>query len=89
MLKATDTDYAPWLIVKSDDKRRARLSCISKILELVPFKKMPRSRVKLPRRSTKQPIRRSGVLEGKKVGFGNILRTMNGTQAHSFVLLGF
>jgi hypothetical protein len=35
MLKATDTNYASWLIVKSDDKRRARLNCISKILELV------------------------------------------------------
>jgi polyphosphate kinase 2 (PPK2 family) len=53
ILKATDTDYAPWLIVESDDKRRGRLNCISKILELVPHKKTPRPKVKLPKRSTK------------------------------------
>ncbi len=33
MLKATDVDYAPWHIVRSDDKRRARLNCISQLLE--------------------------------------------------------
>ncbi len=53
MLKATDTDYAPWHLVRSDDKRRARLNCISKLLDLIPYKKVPRPKVKLPKRSSK------------------------------------
>jgi len=53
MLKATDTDNAPWHIVKSDDKRRARLNCISAMLGLIPYKKIKRAKVKLPKRSNK------------------------------------
>lgn len=53
MLKATDVDYAPWHIVRSDDKRRGRLNCIAQILELFPYKKISRPEVKLPRRSTR------------------------------------
>ena len=53
MLKATDTDYAPWHIVRSDDKRRGRLNCISQILKLIPHKKVARPLVKLPKRSRK------------------------------------
>lgn len=53
MLKATDKDYAPWHIVRSDDKRRGRLNCISQILKLIPYKKVVRSLVKLPKRSRK------------------------------------
>ena len=65
MLKATDTDYAPWLIVQSDDKRRGRLNCISKILELVPYKKTPRPKVKLPKRSTKRNYDDQSSLKGR------------------------
>jgi polyphosphate kinase len=53
MLKATNTKFAPWHIVRSDDKRRARLNCISHILKTVPVGKAPRSKVKLPKRSNK------------------------------------
>jgi polyphosphate kinase 2 len=53
MLKATDTKYAPWFILRSDDKRRARLNCIAHLLELIPYKKVPRDRIRLPKRSTK------------------------------------
>lgn len=53
MLKATDTKHAPWYIVRSDDKRRARLNCISHILSQIPHKKAPRAEVKLPRRQRK------------------------------------
>ena len=53
MFKATDTDHAPWHIVRSDDKRRARLNCISQMLKLMPYKKASRPKVKLPKRSTK------------------------------------
>src|SRR5499425_823454 len=51
MLKATDTKHAPWYIVRSDDKKRARLNCISHLLKLIPYKKVPREKVKLPKRS--------------------------------------
>jgi polyphosphate kinase 2 len=53
MLAATDTDSAPWYIVRSDDKKRARLNCISHLLSLVPYEKVRREKVKLPKRSEK------------------------------------
>jgi polyphosphate kinase len=54
MLKATDTKFAPWHILRSDDKRRARLNCISHILSMIPYEKVPREKVKLPNRSKKR-----------------------------------
>ena len=50
MFKATDTPFAPWSVVRSDDKRRARLNIISHLLANVPYKKAPREKVKLPKR---------------------------------------
>lgn len=50
MLQATDISYAPWYIVNADDKRRARLNCISHLLSLIPYKEIPRAPVKLPKR---------------------------------------
>ena len=53
MLKATDSKHAPWSIVRTDDKRRGRLNCISHILSAIPHKKVRRPKVKLPSRSHK------------------------------------
>jgi polyphosphate kinase 2 len=53
MLKATDSKHAPWYILRSDDKKRARLNCLAHILNLIPYKKVPREKVKLPKRSMK------------------------------------
>ena len=53
MLKTTDSRQAPWHVVHSDDKRRARLNCISHILSLIPYKKIHHKKVKLPKRSNK------------------------------------
>jgi polyphosphate kinase 2 len=53
MLKKTDTKFAPWYIVRSDDKRAARLNTIAHILSKIPHKKLPAPKVKLPGRSTK------------------------------------
>jgi polyphosphate kinase 2 len=50
MFKATDTDHAPWHIVRSNDKRKARLNIISHILDTIPHKKVKREKVKLPGR---------------------------------------
>jgi polyphosphate kinase 2 (PPK2 family) len=53
MLEKTDSKHAPWHIVRSDDKRRARLHCIAHILRSIPYKKVPHAKVKLPKRSDK------------------------------------
>jgi len=53
MLEATDSKRAPWYIVRSDDKKRARLNCISHLLSMIPYGKVPREKVKLPERKTK------------------------------------
>ena len=66
MLKATDRKNAPWYIVRSDDKRRARLNCISHILRSIPFKKVSRAKVKLPKRSDKGKYDDQVTLKGMK-----------------------
>jgi polyphosphate kinase len=53
MFEATDTKSAPWRLIRSDDKRRARLNIISHILDTIPYKKVAREKVKLPKRSLK------------------------------------
>lgn len=53
MLHATDTKYAPWFIIRSDDKRKARLNCISHLLSMIPYGKAPREKAKLPKRKTR------------------------------------
>jgi polyphosphate kinase 2 len=53
MLAATDTKHAPWHILRSDDKKRARLNAIRHILDQIPHKKVPHEKVKLPDRSNK------------------------------------
>ena len=50
MFKATDTPWAPWYVVHSDDKKRARLNIISHLLKQIPYKDAPREKVKLPDR---------------------------------------
>jgi polyphosphate kinase 2 len=50
MFAATDTGFAPWFVVRSDDKRRARLNLISHLLDQIPYEKAPRDKVKLPKR---------------------------------------
>jgi polyphosphate kinase 2 len=66
MLKATDTAWAPWHILRSDDKKRARLNCISHILDQIPYKKVPREKVKLPKRSMKHEYDDQASLKGRK-----------------------
>ena len=53
MMDATDTKIAPWHVVRSDDKKRARLNTIAHLLKLIPYKKMEHKAVKLPNRSKK------------------------------------
>jgi polyphosphate kinase 2 (PPK2 family) len=65
MLKATDTKHAPWRILRSDDKKRARLNCISQLLELIPYKKAPREKIELPERSKKGAYDDQASLRGR------------------------
>jgi polyphosphate kinase 2 len=53
MLEATDTEHAPWYIVRTDDKRRARLNIIAHILDRIPYEDVKHPRVELPGRSKK------------------------------------
>jgi polyphosphate kinase len=53
MFAATDTAWAPWFVINSDDKKRARLNIISHLLSKVPYDEAPRDKVKLPKRSDK------------------------------------
>jgi polyphosphate kinase 2 len=65
MLEATDTKDAPWYIVRSDDKRRARLNCIAHLLKLIPYDDVPREKVKLPKRSTNGEYDDQATLKGR------------------------
>lgn len=66
MLEATDTDSAPWYIVRSDDKKRARLNCISHLLSLIPYQDAPRDKVILPKRSPKGTYDDQATLKGRR-----------------------
>jgi polyphosphate kinase len=66
MLKQTDSKHAPWAIVRSDDKRRARLNCIAHILSTIPYKKLVRPKVKLPPRETKRAYDDAASLAGRR-----------------------
>ncbi|SAL03181.1 polyphosphate kinase [Caballeronia calidae] len=59
MLEATDTDEAPWYVVRSDDKRRARLNLISHLLASIPYEPVRREKVKLPKRQKPEGYRES------------------------------
>ena len=66
MLEATDTKWAPWYILRSDDKKRARLNAIRHILSLIPYKKVKRDKIKLPKRSMKGAYDDQASLKGRK-----------------------
>jgi polyphosphate kinase 2 len=66
MLKATDSKHAPWHLVRSDDKRRARLNAISHVLASIPYKKVRRTKVKLPKRSSKGKYDDQASLKGRR-----------------------
>jgi hypothetical protein len=53
MLEATDTASAPWYIVNNTDKRKGRLNCIAHFLSQIPYKRLPREKVKLGKRDLK------------------------------------
>ncbi len=66
MFEASDTKHSPWFIVPSDDKKRARLNCIHHLLSRIPYGKVPREKVKLADRSTKNAYDDQRSLKGRR-----------------------
>ncbi len=66
MFEATDTEYAPWYVIRSDDKKKARLNCISHLLSLIPYKKVSHDKVKLPERSRKGHYDDQATMKGRR-----------------------
>ena len=66
MLAATDTKHAPWYVVRSDDKKRARLNVISDLLSRIPYEKVKREKVKLRKRSEKGAYDDQASLKGRR-----------------------
>lgn len=66
MLQHTDVDESPWHIVRTDNKRRARLNAITHILSRIPYKRIDKAKVKLPDRSEKRQYDDSSPLEGRR-----------------------
>jgi polyphosphate kinase 2 (PPK2 family) len=50
MFAHTDTKQSPWYVVEADDKKRARLNCISHLLSLIPYKEIPYQKLDIPQR---------------------------------------
>jgi polyphosphate kinase len=50
MFLASDTSWAPWYVVRSDDKRRARLNTLTHMLSKIPYEKLPHAKIELPKR---------------------------------------
>jgi len=65
MLDATDTKHAPWYLVRSDNKKQARLNCIKHLLNQIPYKKVSYKKVKLPKRSHKHKYDDQASLKGR------------------------
>ena len=66
MLKATDSKHAPWYIVRTDDKRRGRLNCISHILERHSLQENSRPKGQAPARSNKGAYDDHTTLKGRR-----------------------
>ena len=67
MFMATDTDFAPWHIVRSDDKRRARLNCIRHLLNSIPYEDVPREKVEIPERELTQQYDDNATLKARRI----------------------
>lgn len=66
MLAATDSKHAPWHILRSDDKKRARLNCIAHLLNLIPYQPLPKPKIDLPKRSKKGEYDDQASLAGRR-----------------------
>jgi polyphosphate kinase 2 len=67
MFGATNSKHAPWHVIRSDDKRRARLNCIAHLLKSIPFKRLSHDQIRLPKRSEKDRYDDQASLRGMKL----------------------
>jgi polyphosphate kinase len=67
MLEATDSKHSPWHILRSDDKKRARLHCISHLLSEIPYDHLPCEEVQLPERSKEAAYDDEATLKGRRL----------------------
>jgi polyphosphate kinase len=67
MFEATDSEHAPWHILRSDDKKRARLNGVAHILSLIPYEKVKHRKAVLPKRSTRGKYDDQSGLDRRKV----------------------
>jgi polyphosphate kinase len=65
MFESTDIREAPWNVIRSDDKKSARLNCIAHLLSTIPYKKVPRERIELGARSNKRRYDDQATLKGR------------------------
>jgi polyphosphate kinase len=63
MFRYTDTKLSPWYVVDADDKKRARLNCISHLLSLIPYEEVPKEKLKLPPLQKKKTYIRPPISE--------------------------
>jgi len=63
MFKFTDTKLSPWYVVNANDKKRARLNCISHLLSHIPYEEVPTKKLKLPPLQKKKNYKRSTILD--------------------------
>jgi polyphosphate kinase 2 (PPK2 family) len=66
MLEASDSKHAPWYLIRSDNKKRARLNCITHFLSLIHYQKLPREKIKIPKRSNKGKYDDQATLKGRR-----------------------
>jgi polyphosphate kinase len=66
MLKATDTGHAPWYILRSDNKKAARLNCLAHLLNIIPYKKLKREKIVIPDRSKKSAYDDQASIRSRK-----------------------
>jgi polyphosphate kinase 2 (PPK2 family) len=60
MFAASDTDFAPWYVADSNDKKRARLNIITHLLEQIPYKKPKSPQISLPKRQQRRDYKEPG-----------------------------
>ena len=75
MLEATDTDFAPWYLVSSNDKKRARLNVLSHFLSLIPYEAPKRDKIKLPTRDNKNAYDDESTIKNRRWIEREILRS--------------
>ena len=63
MFAYTDTKLSPWFMVNADNKKKARLNCISHLLSMIPYQNLPVEEIELPERDDSKSYVRPPIEE--------------------------